>query len=102
MDPRINCLTHVVECPCRAIIDRGPPLSVEAAGGQEPLVFEVDGEPGDKGLILGGPCRQGTEPDGHQPFAVVLAGEQPRQDAVTRVGLAAHGSAMAGGGVPHD
>jgi hypothetical protein len=102
MEPRINCLTHVVECTCRAIIDSGHPLSVEAAGGQEHLVFEVDGEPSDEGLILGGPCRQGTEPYGHKPFAAVLEGEQPRQAAVTRVVLAACESAMAGAGVPHD
>jgi hypothetical protein len=102
MDPRINCLTHVVECPCRAIIDRGPPLSVEATGGQEYLVFEVDGEPGDKGLILGGPCRQGTAPHGHTRLAAVWTCETPRQESATRVGLAAAESTMAGEGVPHD
>jgi hypothetical protein len=102
MDPRLNCLTPVVECTCRAIIDRGHPLSVEAAGGQEHLVFEVDGEPSDEGLILRGPCRQGTAPHGHTHLAAVWTCETPRQEAVTRVGLAADGSAMAGVGVPHD
>ena len=102
MDPRIDRLTRVFECHGREVIDTDHPVPVGAVGGQETLVCDVDCQPGDEGLILGGPCRQGTEPDGHQPFAAVLAGEQPRQDAVTRVGLAAHGAAMAGEGVPHD
>ena len=89
-------LTRVVECNGREVIDQDHPVPVEAVGRQETLVCEVDCEPCDEGLILGAPCRQGTEPSGHKPFAAVLAGEQPRQDAVTRVVLAADDSAMAG------
>jgi hypothetical protein len=97
----IERLTHVVECHGWDVIDTDHPVPVEAVGRQETLVCEVDCEPGHEGLILGGPCRQGTEPYGHMPFAAVLEGEQPRQDAVTRVGLAADESAMAGEGVGH-
>jgi hypothetical protein len=101
MDPRLNCLTHVVEGTCRAIIDSGHPLSAEAAGGQEHLVFEVDGQPGDEGLSIGAPGRPWTDPHGHKPFAAVLEGEQPHQEPVTRVVRAADESAMTGEGVGH-
>jgi hypothetical protein len=101
MDPRINCLTHVVECTCRAIIDSDHPLSVEAAGGQEHLVCEVDCQPGDEGLSIGAPGRPWTDPHGHTRVAAVLAGEQPLPAAGTIVLRAADASAMAGEGVGH-
>jgi hypothetical protein len=100
MDPRLNGLTPVVECTCRAIIDRGHPLSVEAAGGEEHLVFEVDGEPDDEGLILAWPCHQGTAPHGHTRLTAVLACEKPFA-AVMRVVRDADESAMAGEGGGH-
>jgi hypothetical protein len=98
----IDCLTYVVECHGWEVIDQDHPVPVEAVGSQEILVCDVDYQPGDEGLILGGPCRQGTEPSGHKPFAAVLAGEQPHQEAGTRVVLAADESAMVGEEVPHD
>jgi hypothetical protein len=97
----IDRLTRVVECNGWEVIDKDHPVPVEVVGSQETLVFEVDCQPGDEGLILGGPCRQGTEPSGHKPFAAVLEGEQPHQEAVTRVGLAADESAMASMGGGH-
>jgi hypothetical protein len=101
MDPRINCLTHIVECTCRAIIDSDHPLSVEAAGGQEHLVFEVDCQPGDEGLSIGAPGRPWTDPHGHTRVAAVLEGEKPLQAAVTRVVRDADESAMASTGGGH-
>jgi hypothetical protein len=98
---RIDCLTYVVECHGRDVMDQDHPVPVEAVGSQEILVCDVDCQPGDEGLILGGPCRQGTEPSGHKPFAAVLAGEQPRPEAVTRVVRDADASVMAGEGVGH-
>jgi hypothetical protein len=98
----IDCLTRVVECNGWEVIDKDHPMPVEAVGSQEILVCEVDCQPGDEGLIIGGPCRQGTEPYGHKPFAAVLEGEKPHQEAGTRVVLAADESAMVGAGVPHD
>jgi hypothetical protein len=102
MDPRNERLTRVMECHCREVIDHDHPLSVEVVGSPEHLVFEVAGEPGDESLILGGPCRQGTAPHDHTRCAAVWKVETPRQEAVTRVVLAADGSALAGEGVPHD
>src|SRR5882672_10637825 len=102
MDPLIDRLTRVVECNCREVIDNDHAVPVEAVGSQENLVCEVDCEPGDEGLIIGAPCRSWTDPHGHQRVDAVWTCEQPRQEAVTRVVLAADGSAMAGEGVPHD
>ena len=102
MDPRNERLTRVVECNGREVIDTDHPVPVEAAGSQEHLVFEVAGEPGDESLSIGAPGRPWTDPDGHTSVATGLEGEKPRQEAVTRVVLAADGSAMAGEGVPHD
>jgi len=101
MDPRIERLTRVVECNGRTVIEKDHPVPVEAVGGQGHLIFEVDCQPGDEGLSIGAPGRQGTEPYGHKLFAAVLEGEQPHQEAVTRVGLAADGSAMASTGGGH-
>jgi hypothetical protein len=97
MDPLIERRTRVVECNGRTVIDKDRPAPVEAVG-----VFEVDGQPGDEGLSLGAPGRQGTEPYGHTPVPAVLEGEKPLQKPVTPVVLAADGSAMAGEGVGHD
>jgi hypothetical protein len=102
MDPRIDRLTRVVECNGRDVIDKDHPVPVEAVGSQETLVFEVDCEPGDEGLIIGAPCRPWTEPHGHTSVAAIWEFEKPRQEPVTRVGLAADESAMAGEGVGHD
>ncbi len=101
MNPLIDRLTRVVECTCREVINSGHPLSVEAVGGQEKLVFEVDCEPSDEGLIIGAPCRPWTAPHGHQRVAAVWTCEQPHQEPVTRVVLAADESAKAGKGVRH-
>ena len=97
----IKRLTRVMECHGWDVIDTDHSVPVEAVGSQEILVCDVDCPPGDEGLILGGPCRQGTEPSGHQPFAAVSVGEQPRQEAVTRVVRDADASVMAGEGVGH-
>jgi len=102
MDPRIDRLTRVVECNGREVIDKDHAVPVEAVGSQETLVFEVDGEPGDEGLILGTPGRPWPDPHGHTCVATVLEFEKPFQEPVTPVVLAADGSAMAGEGVPHD
>jgi hypothetical protein len=101
MDPRIERLTHVVECNGRAIIDNGHPLSVEAAGGQEHLVCEVDCQPGDEGLLLGAPGRPWTDPHGHTRVAAVLEGEKPLPEAGTIVVPEADEAVMAGEGGGH-
>jgi hypothetical protein len=101
MDPQIERLKRVMECHCREVIDHDHPLSVEVVGSPENLVFEVDCQPGDEGLSIGAPCRQGTEPYGHKPVPAVLEGEKPLQKPVTPVGLAADGSAMASEGGVH-
>jgi hypothetical protein len=80
----------------------GPPVTVEAVGSREHRGFEGSCGPGDEGLILGAPCRRGTDPHGHTRFAIVLACEKPLPDAVTRVVRDADASAMAGEGVGHD
>jgi uncharacterized protein len=49
----IERLRKLVEYACREVIDDGHPLSVEAVGGSENLVFEVHCDPGDVGLIIG-------------------------------------------------
>jgi hypothetical protein len=99
---RIERLRKLAEGNGRAVIDGANPQSVDAVGGQKPLVFAVSCEPGDEGLILGAPGRQGADPHGHQRFAAVLAAEKPRPAAVTGVVCEGDASAMAGEGVPHD
>jgi hypothetical protein len=91
-----------VEDTCGVVIDVEHPVSVEAVGGQKPLVFEGSCQPGDEGLMLGAPGRQGTDPHGHQRLAAVLAGEKPLPAAGTRVVRAADEAVMVGEGVPHD
>jgi hypothetical protein len=99
---RIEHLRKLVEGNGRAVIDGAKPQSVDAVGGQKPLVFEVSYERGDEDLILGAPGRQGAYPHGHQHFAAVLAAEKPLQAAGTRVVRAADESARAGAGAGHD
>jgi hypothetical protein len=99
---RIERLRTLAEGNGREAIDGTHPLSVEAVGGQEPLIIEVCCEPGDMGLITGAPCRQGADPHGHQRLAAVLEGEKPFPAAVTRGMRQANASAMAGEGVGHD
>jgi hypothetical protein len=91
----------LIEYTCGEVIDDDHPLSVEAVGGSENLVFEVHGSPGDVGLIIGAPCGPWPDPQGHHRVAAALTGEQPLEEAVTRVVLAADTSAMAGEGVGH-
>jgi hypothetical protein len=98
---RIARLHQPVEDHGQAVIADGHPLTVDAIGGAEHLLFEVSCEPGNEGLIIGAPWRQGTDPHGHQRFAAVLAGVNPLQAAVTRVVHDAYESAMAGEGVGH-
>jgi hypothetical protein len=99
---RIERIRTHAEGNGRAVIDGAKPQSVDAVGGQKPLVFDVACEPGDEGLILGTPCRQGADSHGHQRVAAVLAAEKPLPAAVTRVVLEVDASAMAGEGVGHD
>jgi|Tabmets5t2r1_1033131.scaffolds.fasta_scaffold267561_1 hypothetical protein len=40
----------------QAIIAHGQPLTVDAIGGAEHLLFEVSCEPGDEGLTVGAPA----------------------------------------------
>jgi hypothetical protein len=97
-----NRLQTRVEDTCRVVIDVEHPVPVEAVGGQEHRGFEGSGQPGDEGLILGAPGRQGTDPHGHQRVAAVLEGEKRLPAAVMRVVREADASAMAGEEVPHD
>jgi hypothetical protein len=91
-----------VEDNCREVIDGAHPRSVEAVGGLKDLGFEICCEPRDKGLIIGAPGRQGTDPHSHTRSAAVWAGEKPLPAAGTIVVRAAEESAMAGEGVAHD
>jgi hypothetical protein len=95
-------LPKLVEDTCRAVVDDGHDLTVEAIQDPEKRVRAVSSQPGDEGLILGAPGRQGADPHGHRCVAAVLAGEKPLPAAGTRVMRAANASAMAGEGVPHD
>jgi hypothetical protein len=92
----------LLEDTCQEVLDDEHPVSVEAVGGQEPLVFEGSSQPGDEGLLLGTPGRQGTDPHGHTCFAAVLAGEKPLPAAVTRVVRAGDEAVLVGEGVGHD
>ena len=82
--------TRVVECtlPGKSSTVIIPWLSVEAVGGPENLVLEVDYEPGHEDLIIGAPGRPWTDPHGHMGVAVSWRSEAPPR-TVTRVGLAA-------------
>jgi hypothetical protein len=91
-----------VEHTCRAVIDDEHPGTVEAVGGQKHPGFEVACEPGDEGLLLGAPGRQGADPHGHRRLAAVLAGEKPLYEAAMRVVRETDASAMAGEGAGHD
>jgi hypothetical protein len=91
-----------VEDPCQAVIDDEHPVSVEAVGDQKPRVFKGSCQPGDEGLMLGAPGRQGTDSHGHQRLTPILACEKPLPAAGTRVVRAADESARAGAGAGHD
>jgi hypothetical protein len=91
-----------VDHRCRAVIDADYPMLIEVVGGQVHPGFEGSCEPGDEGLILRAPDRQGTDPHGHQWFAAVLEVEKPLHEAAMRVVREADESAMAGEGGPHD
>jgi hypothetical protein len=97
-----NRLQTRVEDTCRAVIDDAHPGTVEAVGCQEHRGFEGSCQPGDAGLLLGAPGRQGADPHGHQRVAAVLAGEKPLHEAAMRVVCEADAPAMASEGVPHD
>jgi hypothetical protein len=80
----------LLEDTCQEGLDNEDPVPVDAVGGQRNLSFEGSGEPGDAGLSLGTPGRQGTDPHGHQRFA-----------AVTRVVRDTDASAIASTGGEH-
>jgi hypothetical protein len=98
---RTGQLQKRVENTCREILDEDHLVTVEAVGGQEPLVFEGSCKPGDKGLISGAPCRQRTDPHGHQRLADVLEGEKPFPEGWTIMVHEADESAMASTGGGH-
>jgi hypothetical protein len=91
-----------IDHSCREVIDDEHPGTVEAVGGRANRGFDVSCEPGDEGLLLGAPGRQGTDPHGHTRVAAISEGEKRLPDAGTRVVREANASAMAGEGVPHD
>jgi hypothetical protein len=95
-------LPKLVEDHCRAVIDDGHDLTVEAIHAPEKHLLEVSSHLCDEGLLLGAPGRPGADPHGHQCVAAVLAAEKPLPAAGTRVVREADESAMAGEGVPHD
>jgi hypothetical protein len=95
-------LPKLAEDNCRAVIDGGHDLTVEAIHGPERRGLAVSSQPRDEGLLLGAPGRQGADPHGHQRLAAVLEIEKPFPAAVTRGMRRADESAMAGEGVPHD
>jgi hypothetical protein len=86
----------------QAVIADGHPLTVDAIGGAEHRLCEGSCQPGDEGLLLGAPGRQGTDPHGHQRLAAALAGEKPLPATGTIVVRDADASAMAGEEVPRD
>jgi hypothetical protein len=91
----------LLEDTCQEVLDDEHPVSVEAVGGQENRAFEGSSQPGDEGLSIGGPGRQGTDLRGHQRLAAVLAGEKPLPAAVTTVVREADESAITGEEVGH-
>ena len=86
----------------QAVINDGHPLTVDAIGGAEHRLCEGSCQPGDEGLLLGAPGREGTDPHGTMRVAAVSEGEKRLLDAGTRVVREADESAMAGKGAPHD
>jgi hypothetical protein len=92
----------LVEDTCWVAIDDDHPVPVDAVGGRAHRGFEVSSQPGDEGLLLGAPCRQGADPHGHQRVAAVLEVEKPRHEAAMRVVRETNASALAGEGVGHD
>jgi hypothetical protein len=98
---RMARLHQPVEDHGQAVIADGHPSTVEALHGAEKRLLAVSSHPGNEGLLLGTPGRQGTDPHGHQRLAAVLAGEKPCPEAVTRVVCEVDASAMAGEGVGH-
>jgi hypothetical protein len=101
MDVLIDRRQHLVETTCLAMIDDGHQRDVSTVVAKEHVVIEVYRQAGDEGLIISAPCRPWTDPHGHQRFAAVMAWEQPRQEAVTKIVLEADGSAMAREEVGH-
>jgi hypothetical protein len=91
----------ILEDICQPVLDDEHPVPADAVGSQEHRGFEGSCEPGDEGLSLGEPGRQGTDLHGHQRLTAVLAGEQPLPAAGTIVLRAADASAMTGEGVGH-
>lgn len=53
MEATIKRLQHLVETNCRAVIDEGHDVEVEAIVGAENILFEIHCEPSDVGLIIG-------------------------------------------------
>jgi hypothetical protein len=98
---RMARLHTPVEDHGQAVIGDGHPFTVEAIHGAEKRLLVVSSQPGNEGLLLGTPGRQGTDPHGHQHFAAVLEDEKPFREAVTRGMRAADESAMACEGVAH-
>ena len=85
----------------QAVINDGHPLTVDAIGGAEHLLCEVSSQPGDEGLLLGAPCREGTDPHVHTRLAAVLECEKRLPAAIMRVVPEADASVMAGEGADH-
>jgi hypothetical protein len=90
-----------IDHSCREVIDDEHPVPVDTVGGQENRAFEGSSHPGDEGLLLGAPGREGADPHGHQRVAAVLAGEKPLPAAVTGVVRDADEAVMVGKGVGH-
>ena len=99
---RMARLHTPVENHGQAVIDDGPPFTVEAIHGAETRVLAVSYEPDDESLLLGAPGRQWTDPHGLMRLAAVLEVEKRLLAAVTRAVPEADASAMAGEGVEHD
>jgi hypothetical protein len=99
---RMARLHTPVEDHGQAVIGDGHPFTVDAMHGAETRVLAVSSQPGDDGLVLGAPCRQGGDPHGYTRAAAVLAAKKPLPAAVTRVVREADEAVMVGEGVWHD
>jgi hypothetical protein len=99
---RIARLHKPVEDHGQAVIDDGHPFTVDASHGAEKRVRAVSSLPGDEGLLLGAPGRQGTDPHGRQRLAAILEVETPLHEAAMRVMREADEAVMVGEGVGHD
>jgi hypothetical protein len=100
----MECLARLhqpAEDNCQAVIADRHPLTVEAIHGAEKRLLMVSSQPGNEGLLLGMPGRQGTDLHGHQRLTAVSVGENPLPAAGTIVVRAADESAMTGEGVGH-